>query len=231
MGLDHTTIAFDLDGTLVDSAPDLLRALNVVIAEHGLGPVDALGMRAWVGHGARAMIVRGFANEEAPLDPNLLPALTERFIAVYAADIASASKPFDGVTACLAELRAAGARLVVCTNKRTSLANALLDALELTTWFDTVIGADMAPRRKPDASHVMAAIAPCPPALAILVGDTSTDVLAARAAGVGAIVLKHGYSPIPVDRLGADAVLDHPGAVFPTAQRMIERRCAPATPR
>ena len=147
--LKGATIAFDLDGTLVDTAPDLVGALNMILAEEGLPPLPFDDVRLMVGRGARALLERGFAAAGHPLDALTGPKLVERFIAVYLDRIAHESAPFPGVVEVLATLRGAGARLVVCTNKLTNLSVALLDALDLSTAFDAVIGADLSPAAKP----------------------------------------------------------------------------------
>ncbi len=208
--LEGATIAFDLDGTLVDTAPDLIGALNILLGEEGLPPLALSSARVMVGRGARALIEQGFAADGAPLDAESAPALVERFIALYLARIADESRPFPGVETALDELAAAGARLVVCTNKRTDLSLALLDALGLTPRFAAVIGADLAPTPKPDASHLLTAIAAAGGRAdrAIMVGDSASDIGAARAAGVPSVVVSFGYTEIPAADLGADVLID-----------------------
>jgi phosphoglycolate phosphatase len=205
------TIAFDLDGTLVETAPDLVRTLNTVLAEQGLPPVPFETARNMVGRGAKALIEQGYAATGLPLSPDVSPRLFERFIEHYLAHIADESHPFDGCLETLDQLLDAGATLVVATNKRTDLATALLDALDMTNRFAAVVGADAAPAAKPDARHILFAIeeADGDPEMAIMVGDSATDVEGARNAGVPCAVMSFGYTAIPPHELGGTAVLDH----------------------
>lgn len=208
--LENATIAFDLDGTLVDTAPDLVGALNTILAEEGLPVLPFDDVRKMVGRGAKALLERGFAAAGAPLDADRAPKLIERFIALYLGRIAHESTPFDGVVETLQALKAAGARLVVCTNKLTGLSVALLDALDLSRFFEAVVGADQAPAAKPDPRHLLAAIAAVggDPARAVMVGDSINDVLAAKAAGVPALLVSFGYTEAPVETLGGDLLID-----------------------
>ncbi|RAK61000.1 phosphoglycolate phosphatase [Phenylobacterium hankyongense] len=209
--LDGATIAFDLDGTLVDTAPDLIGTLNVLLAEEGIAPLPLAEARPFIGRGARWMIERGFQAAGAPLDAETVPLLFDRFIAYYLAHIADHSRPFPGAEAALATLRNAGARLSVCTNKRTDLSLALMDALDLTRLFDAVVGADATPAIKPDPRHLAAAVAAAGGSMdrAILVGDAATDAGAARAAGAGLILVSFGYTEIPAQDLAPDILIHH----------------------
>lgn len=199
-------IAFDLDGTLVDTAPDLVRALNESVVPAGLAPVPLAAVRAMVGRGARALILRAYERAGAPApDAEEVEARLDVFLAAYRADIARHSRPFEGVEAALDHLARRGARLSVCTNKPTRLAAPLLEALDLADRFERVIGPEDAPEKKPDPRHLIAAYggAPAGPA-SVLVGDSEPDVLAAKAAGAAAVVFSDGYSEKPADALGAD---------------------------
>lgn len=205
------TIAFDLDGTLVDSAPDLVRVLNEILSEQGLPVVPVEYARHMVGHGARVMLERGFERAGRPLAPEASRALVDRFIELYAANIAAGSQPFEGCIETLDLLRGCGATLVVCTNKRTGLSNQLLDALDMSRHFAAVVGADSAPAPKPDGRHLLFAIeeADGDPEMAVMIGDSRTDLGAARNAGVPCALFSFGYSDVPQRELGADVVLDH----------------------
>jgi phosphoglycolate phosphatase len=211
MSLSGATIAFDLDGTLVDTAPDLIGALNIVLGQRGLPTLPVEAARALVGRGARHLIEHGFACAGERLDPDEIGGLVARFIEAYRGRIASESRPFPGVEASLSILAAAGARLVVCTNKRTDLSVALLDALEMTDRFAAVIGADKAPAPKPDPRHFLAAIEAVggDPAYALMVGDSINDVASAQAAGAPTIVVSFGYTQTPAAELGAERLIDH----------------------
>ena len=153
--LAGATIVFDLDGTLVDTAPDLIGVLNALLAEEGLPPLPLIEARPMIGRGARALITRGFAAAGAPLAEDAMAGLFDRFIARYRARIADESLPFPGAVAALDLLRNAGATLAICTNKPTDLSVALLAALGIEGRFAAVIGPDAAPAAKPDPRHPM----------------------------------------------------------------------------
>ncbi len=207
--LNGATIAFDLDGTLVDTAPDLVGALNIILVQESLPPLPFDDVRLMVGRGARALLERGFAAAGAPLDAQQAPALVQRFIDVYLARIADESAPFPGVVEVLSDLKTAGAKLVVCTNKLTNLSVALLDAVALSPFFEAVIGADLAPAAKPDGRHVAAAVAAVggDVSRAVMIGDSINDALGARNAGVPGVLVSFGYTEDPVETLGADLVI------------------------
>ena len=152
-----------------------------------------------------------------------MPALFDRFIAIYRGRIARESRPFEGVLEALDVLDAAGAKLVVCTNKLTDLSLALLDALEMTSRFAAVIGADSAPAPKPDPRHLQTAIAAVGGRddRALMVGDSASDIGAARAAKVPSIVVSFGYTEIPAANLGADHLIDHFAELPPLAARLL----------
>jgi phosphoglycolate phosphatase len=209
--LDGAAIAFDLDGTLVDTAPDLVGTLNVLLAREGLAALPLAQARPFIGKGARWLIERGFQAAGASLEPQRTQDLFDQFIAHYRGRIADESRPFPGVEAALDRLADAGARLAVCTNKRTDLSVALLDALGLTRRFQAVIGADATPAIKPDPRHLALAIAAAGGTAerAVLVGDAATDAGAARAAGAGLILVSFGYTEIPAAELGPDVLLHH----------------------
>lgn len=209
--LSGAVIAFDLDGTLVDTAPDLIATLNWLLAQEGVAPLALDEARPFIGRGAKWMIERGFQAAQAPLAPERLQPLFERFIERYNAHIADESRPFPGVVNALEALKGQGARLAVCTNKLTGLSVSLLDALDLSRLFTAVVGADAAPAAKPDPRHLEAAIAAAGGSKdrAILVGDAATDVGAARAAGVPLILVSFGYTEIPARELGPDILIDH----------------------
>ena len=209
--LAGTTIAFDLDGTLVDTAPDLIGTLNTLLDQEGLTPFPLADARPFIGRGARWMIERGFEAAGAPLPPDRIPALFDRFIARYLSRIADESRPFPGCEAALDALKAQGAKLVVCTNKRTDLSVNLLKALGMARRFEAIIGADATPAIKPDARHLQAAVDAVGGDITrtIMVGDAATDAGAARNAGAHLILVSFGYTEIPVEDLGADILIDH----------------------
>jgi phosphoglycolate phosphatase len=208
--LSGAAIAFDLDGTLVDTAHDLIGTLNWLLAQEGLAPLPLAEARPFIGRGARWMIERGFQAADAPLAPADVQPLFERFIDRYTGHIADESQPFPGCVEALNALKADGAKLVVCTNKLTGLSRALLDALDMTRLFDAVIGSDAAPAIKPDPRHLETAIAAVGGRLdrAIMVGDAATDAGAARAAKVPLILVSFGYTETPAAELGPDVLID-----------------------
>jgi phosphoglycolate phosphatase len=216
-------VAFDLDGTLVDSAPDLIGSLNLVLHEKGLPTLSLQQARPMVGRGARAMIEQGFIAAGEPLDPEESPVLVRRFIAIYRDRIALESRPFEGVETALDDLAAAGARLCVCTNKFTDLSVALLDALDLSRRFAAIVGPDLAPAPKPDARHLIAAVEAAGGRAdrALMVGDSASDVGAARAAKVPSIVVSFGYTEIAAAELGGDHLIDHFSQLAPLAARLL----------
>ena len=216
--LEGAVIAFDLDGTLVDTAPDLVATLNVLLAEDGLPPLPLDEARPFIGRGAKWLIERGFQAADAPLEPGRLQPLFDRFIGHYKDHIADASRPFPGMVKALESLKGQGAKLVVCTNKLTGLSNDLLAALKLGYLFEAVVGADAVPAAKPDPRHLLTAIEAAAGSAdrAVLVGDAATDAGAARAAQVPLILVSFGYTEIPASQLDPDILIHHydqlPGA-------------------
>lgn len=208
--LDGWTVVFDLDGTLVDSAPDLIGTLNRLLAIVGHPPVPLSSARHLVGHGARALLRHGFAEAGAVWDEEADPGLFDRFIDDYVAHIADGSQPFDGVVETLEALAARGAILCVATNKRTDLAEALVAALDLTHHFALIAGPDRVSARKPDAAHILDTVRLVggDPSRTIMIGDASTDTGSARAARVPCVVCSFGYNDMPLDRIGGDVVID-----------------------
>jgi phosphoglycolate phosphatase len=221
--LDGAVVAFDLDGTLVDTAPDLVGTLNVLLAEEGLAPLSLDAARPFIGRGARWLIERGFQAAAAPLEAGRIPALFDRFIARYDVHIADESRPFPGVVEALETMKAAGGKLCVCTNKLTGLSMNLLDALHMSHLFDAVVGADAAPAAKPDPRHLTTAIAAAGGTVdrAILVGDAATDAGAARAAGVPLILVSFGYTEVPARELAPDILIDHFDDLPPACARLL----------
>ena len=203
-------VAFDLDGTLIDTAPDLVGTLNILLAEHGHPALPMEAAKPMIGRGAMVMIERGFAAAGAEIGPEAAPGLYARFIELYRPRIAEGSRPFPGLTEALDALAEAGAALAVCTNKRTELSTLLLEKLGLAGRFAAIVGPDTAGASKPDPRHLIAAaeaaggrIEQC-----LMVGDAAPDVNAARAAGAPVVAVSFGYAETPVADLGADVVID-----------------------
>lgn len=223
MSLTGATIAFDLDGTLVDTAPDLIGTLNDMLGEAGLAPVPTTSARRLVGRGARFLLEHGFAAAGRSSAGPAPDAAEAEFVERYLARIARESRPFDGVERALDALAADGAVLCVCTNKVERLSVALLDALGLSTRFAAIVGPDTVAAPKPAADHLIEAVrrAGGDPRLALMVGDSETDVGAARAAGVPVAAVTFGYTEVPPADLGADALIDRFEELPPVARRLL----------
>jgi phosphoglycolate phosphatase len=205
------TIVFDLDGTLVDTAPDLINALNHVLDREGLPPVPLHSARNMIGAGARKLIERGLEGEGRSVGVEDINRLTADFIAYYADHIADESRPFEGLEAALDHLAARGHRLAVCTNKLEWLSKRLLDALGLSPRFAAICGADTFGVQKPDPTILRETVARAGGQLStsIMVGDAGTDVGVARRAGVPVIGVSFGYTDIPIADLKPDRVIHH----------------------
>lgn len=210
MNLTGWTLAFDLDGTLVETAPDLIGVLNVLLEERGLPTVPMSSARRLISGGVKALLTHGFEEAGATFDPDAETALMDRFIDLYLARIADESRPYPGVVETLEAFAKAGARLVVVTNKRTDLSVALLDALDLSRRFASIVGPDVVSARKPSGAHLKEAVERVggDPACCIMVGDSYPDLATARALGAPIILTTFGYSETPVADLDADAVVD-----------------------
>jgi phosphoglycolate phosphatase len=211
LDLTDTTIVFDLDGTLVDTAPDLLAATNHALAFAGLEPVSLARLHPFIGHGSRAMIEAGLAFHGKTVTESDLAELHSRFFAFYADNVAVASRPFEGVPELLDELLGAGARLAVCTNKHENLSKMLLRQLDLDLRFAAIAGRDTFDVFKPAPGHLTRTIdmAGGRADRAVMVGDSEVDIATAAAADVPSIAVTFGYTTIPVRELGPGAVIDH----------------------
>jgi phosphoglycolate phosphatase len=213
------TIVFDLDGTLVDTAPDLIATLNVLLAREGLRPVAYAQARNMIGGGARRMIERALVEDRFAPPQSEVDRMVKEFIADYAARIATLSRPFPGLEAALDQLAAAGCTLAVCTNKLEWLSLRLLDALGLTGRFAAVCGQDTFAVQKPDPDILRLTLARArgSPARAVMVGDSGNDIATARGAGVPVVAVDFGYTEIPIGKLSPDRVISHfaelPGVV------------------
>jgi phosphoglycolate phosphatase len=201
-------LIFDLDGTLVDTAPDLLGALNAVLRAEGRHGLDTATLRHMVGFGARALIEQAMAATGSAVDPARLPALIDSFIVHYRAHIADESRPFPHVLETLSALAKDGARMGVLTNKPQELTGPLLEKLDLARFFGAIHGAGRFDYVKPDPRVFHHVVEELGGGRAVMIGDSKTDVATARAAGVPVILMSYGYTPDPVQSLGADAVVD-----------------------
>lgn len=203
------TAVFDLDGTLVDTAPDLIESLNHCLESAGLARLELEAMRAHAGHGGRAMLTEAYRRAERELAAAELEDQLVRFLAHYGDNIAVLSTPFPGVIEAMDRLSQNGWTLAICTNKYESLAVALLEALKLDHRFAAICGADTFARRKPDPLHLTETIALAGGSLdaAVMIGDTATDVDAACAAHVPSILVDFGYGADEATSAKAGAVI------------------------
>ena len=205
------TIAFDLDGTLVDTAPDLILANTHVLASIGLSaPPDAL-VRPKISFGSREMIVTSLAHHGVSLPDDEVNRLWRAFLAYYEDNVAVDSKPFPGLVPVLETLLLEGAQCVVCTNKSEAPSRRLLAALNLTQYFAAIAGRDTFPVRKPDPGHLTGVIllGRGDRSRAVMVGDSDVDIATAKAAGIPVIAVTFGYVHAPIASFGPDAVIDH----------------------
>ena len=205
------TVVFDLDGTLVDTAPDLIAALNHVLGREGLPPLPFESARNMIGAGARKLIERGLEVEGRVTSIDDLNRLTKDFIDYYADHIADASRPFEGLEAALDDLAALGCRFAVCTNKLEWLSKRLLDQLGLSGRFSAICGADTFGVAKPDPIILQQTVAQAGGSIAatIMVGDAGPDVGVARRAGVPVIGVEFGYTDVPIAELKPDRLIGH----------------------
>ena len=222
-----TRIIFDLDGTLIDSAADLHRALNIVLVAEGWRPLSLPEVKAIVGDGAAMLVRKALAlagsGTAAPPATDVLEeavqVLTPRFLAVYASHAADLTYAYAGVPETLAVLRGRGLALGVCTNKPEQVTRHILRSLGLDVYFGAVIGGDSVDGiRKPDPRHLLAEVDALggTPAETVMVGDSVNDVAAARGLGIPVILRAGGYGQVPADELGADIVV-HDFAELPAA--------------
>jgi phosphoglycolate phosphatase len=225
--MTQQALLFDLDGTLVDSVPDLAAAVNGVLAELGRPPLGLPQVTSMVGDGTSALVERALAASGAGDTP--LRAAHDRFLALYEADPTRLTRPYPGGPAVLEELAAAGWRLGICTNKPERATRTVLAGLDLARFFAVVLGGDSGPTRKPDPGPLRAALGRLgsEPGNAAMIGDHRNDVAAAQAAGMPVAFARYGYGAATLAGLTPDAVIDR-FAELPQALRLIwQRRAAP----
>jgi phosphoglycolate phosphatase len=208
--LKDLTVVFDLDGTLVDTAPDLAAATNHALASAGLKPLTVGQLRPLIGHGSRVMLDAGLRHHGLLLREPELNVLHERFFEYYADHVAVMSEPYAGVRDLLKALQQAGSRLAVCTNKYEHLSRALLRQLDLEPLFASIAGRDTFSVCKPDPRHLTGTIERAGGRIdrAVMVGDSEIDIATAKAAKVPAIAVTFGYTPRPVHEFAPDATID-----------------------
>ncbi|WP_040489335.1 HAD hydrolase-like protein [Fulvimarina pelagi] len=208
---------FDLDGTLVDTAPDLAASLNVCLLADGLDVLPLGVVRPHAGHGAVAMLKAAYAYFQRDLPDALVDEHLERFLAHYETNIAETSRPFPGVLAAMDRLAEAGWTFAVCTNKREHLAVRLLDELDLSGRFAAICGQDTFSAMKPDPAHLGGTIERSKSSAenSVMIGDTMTDIAAAHALAIPSILVDFGYAPDDGARANATAVISHYDALTP----------------
>jgi phosphoglycolate phosphatase len=209
--MPRPTIVFDLDGTLVDTAPDLIATLNLIFAEQNVPQIAFEDARALIGGGVKVLLERGLAAQNISFTPADLDRLYDGYLERYAAHIADRSRPFPGLEPALDRLAAQGCRFAVCTNKLEWLSVRLLEALGLAQRFGAICGQDTFGIQKPDPEMLRRTIVKAggDPACAVMVGDSATDVDTARAAGIPVVAVDFGYTETPVSLLAPDRVISH----------------------
>jgi phosphoglycolate phosphatase len=207
----NITAVFDLDGTVADTAADLIVAANAALASEGLGPASAAAIKKGVGYGAKAMLQSAIASLGQESEAEQLSRLSIRLVAYYEENIATNTRLFPGFGEAAANLRGAGVKLALCTNKRERLTQRLLSALGIGSLFDAMACGDTFPFHKPDPRHITGVVRLAGGELsaAIMVGDSEADIAAARGAGIPVIATAFGYAAVPAGELGADAVMHH----------------------
>lgn len=209
--MTQPTIVFDLDGTLVDTAPDLLASLNHCLAGERMDPVEASELRRFVGMGARVMIQRAFTAGQRDLDDATLARLMEVFLDHYTAGMPGQSAPYPGLLETLDRFETGGYFMAICTNKLEHLSQSLLDKLELGPRFRAICGADTFAFRKPDPRHLVETIAKAggDPSRAIMIGDSRTDIDTAKAAGIPVVAVDFGYTDRHVREFEPSHIISH----------------------
>jgi phosphoglycolate phosphatase len=220
------TVVFDLDGTLVDTAPDLINALNFVLGREGLPPVPLHSARNMIGAGARKLIERGLELEGRFASVEDISRLTGDFIDYYAAHIADVSRPFEGLEGALDDLQTQGYRFAVCTNKLEWLSKLLLDQLGLSSRFSAICGADTFGVSKPDPAILRQTVARAGGHLGstIMVGDAGPDIGVARRAGIPVIGVEFGYTDVPIAELEPDRLINHMRELPAAVQSLIQQK-------
>ncbi|MGH1480521.1 MAG: phosphoglycolate phosphatase [Geminicoccales bacterium] len=215
-------VVFDLDGTLVDTAPDILAYLNDMLAELGRPGLEPGSIHSLIGDGVKSLLLRGLEASGGVPDNLDIESLFQRYLARYTEEPVKLSRPYDGVIEVLETLQADGVQLGVCTNKPQEPTDRLLSRLGLDHYFKSVIGSDTLPVKKPDPGHLLAVLdrLNVSPERAAMIGDSATDQKTASAAGTTCILVSFGYTPIPACDLGVDHVIDHFADLIPVLQSL-----------
>ena len=218
-------LLFDLDGTLADTNPDLHAAMNHILGQHGLTPLPQDRVRHLIGGGAAMILQRGFAEHGITLSKADMAAATEEFVLWYDQNIDHGTRIFDNLMPILDRARARNIKMGVVTNKREGLAAKLLFRLNLQAYFDVLVGGDSLATRKPEPEMVLTAMTRLGGTAqnTVLLGDSEADTGAARAAGVKCVCVSFGYRRIPLEELGADAIIDDYAELPDTLDRIMPR--------
>ncbi|MEM6616812.1 MAG: phosphoglycolate phosphatase [Pseudomonadota bacterium] len=214
------TIVFDLDGTLVDTAPDLWRAMNHALSSEGFPTVDVSAVHGLVGQGALVMLRRGLAVTGQSVGEETVKKLHGLFLEYYRENLVVDSKPYPSVEAVLNHLRTDGHILAVCTNKYEEFSRELLQNIDFAKYFDVIAGPETFGVRKPDPAHIIKTVeaAGGSPDRAVMIGDSVADIDAAKAARIPVIAVSFGYTDKPVNELGPDTIIDHYDELTPALQ-------------
>jgi len=219
---------FDLDGTLADTAHDLVATLNVILGQEGVRALPLDQARDLIGAGGRVLLQRGFEAAGLELAPSRLDDLYRRFLVHYGENICRETRLFPGVVAALDRLEADGFALAICTNKIEAHSVALLKALGIADRFGAICGRDTFPYFKPDPRHLTLTVerAGGDPRRAVMVGDSRSDIAAAKAAGIPVVAVTFGYTEVPVQELRPEAVIDHFDQLFGAIQGLLVAEAA-----
>ncbi len=218
--MGHFLLVFDLDGTLVDSVPDLTNALNKVLRERGYAPLAQTEVAPMVGDGVPTLVARAFAARGG--DAAEAAAALPRYSQIYEKNATVLTRPYPGVRETLEDLRGLGYRTALCTNKPQQATIAVLDGLDLAALFDGIAGGDRYPVRKPNPGHLLGLIGELGGSAgrAVMIGDSENDAAVAHAASVPLVIMRYGYARAAPETLGAAAVLDHFAELPPTLERL-----------
>ena len=208
--MKYSHIIFDLDGTFAHTAPDLLGTLGRITQRFSLKPISIDQFGQIIGHGAKAMIARSFELSDVELNEELHNELFDEFLKDYAENIANETYIFDGVLDAMSQLEDNGFAFSICTNKTERMARKLIETLGVADRFQSLTGGDTFSFKKPDARHLeeTAGLANTNIAKCIMIGDSITDISAAKNANIPSIAVTFGYSDMPVNELGANIVID-----------------------
>lgn len=209
--MSRPTIVFDLDGTLIDTAPDLVRAVNHALGETGIAAIELPLLKTGISRGARHMIEHAVAQRGEIRSAAEIDRMQAMLLEFYDRNIAVESTVYPGVVDALKLFARKGYRLAVCTNKLEAPSRKLLKALALDRHFQAIVGRDTLPVSKPDPGHLIGTVILADGNLdrSIMVGDSEIDVATAKSAGIPVVGVTFGYTPIPIAELGPDAVIDH----------------------